>query len=96
MVYEANARLRDPIYGCAGTISHLLNYIDKLQVELARAHAEILNMRSQNATLLDQFYIEIMSTQDVAENVGRDELPYHHQNPTTFFEEEFMEEPLWI
>ncbi|CBI31506.3 unnamed protein product, partial [Vitis vinifera] len=23
MVYEANARIRDPVYGCAGTICHL-------------------------------------------------------------------------
>lgn len=93
MVYEANSRLRDPIYGCAGAICHLQKHIDELQVELAKAHAEILNIRCQNASLLDQFYIK-MATQDVPENVPRDELPYY-ENSTTFFDEEFMGDPLW-
>ncbi|CAA0829569.1 LOB domain-containing protein 11 [Striga hermonthica] len=53
MVYEANARLRDPIYGCAGTICHLQKQICDLQAELAKAQAEILNMQCQNANLCD-------------------------------------------
>ncbi|GER28307.1 LOB domain protein [Striga asiatica] len=53
MVYEANARLRDPIYGCAGAICHLQKQICDLQAELAKAQAEILNMQCQNANLCD-------------------------------------------
>ncbi|XP_057784544.1 LOB domain-containing protein 1-like [Salvia miltiorrhiza] len=55
MVYEANARLRDPIYGCAGAICHLQKQIDHLQIQLATAHAQILNLQCHNAILQNQF-----------------------------------------
>ncbi|WKA01103.1 hypothetical protein VitviT2T_019401 [Vitis vinifera] len=47
MVYEANARIRDPVYGCAGAISHLLKRLNDVQAELAMTQAEILIMQSQ-------------------------------------------------
>lgn len=53
MVYEANARLRDPVYGCAGAICHLQKQIGELQAELAKAQAEIMNMQCQNSNLFD-------------------------------------------
>uniref|UniRef100_A0A803P7S0 LOB domain-containing protein n=1 Tax=Cannabis sativa TaxID=3483 RepID=A0A803P7S0_CANSA len=40
MVYEANARVRDPVYGCVGAISSLQQQIDALQTQLAIAQAE--------------------------------------------------------
>ncbi|CAA0833445.1 LOB domain-containing protein 4 [Striga hermonthica] len=45
LVYEANARVRDPVYGCVGAISSLQNQIDTLQTQLALAQAEIVQMR---------------------------------------------------
>ncbi|GJW82984.1 LOB domain-containing protein 36-like protein [Tanacetum coccineum] len=36
LLYEADARLRDPVYGCAGIISSLLR-----EIELAQTKAEI-------------------------------------------------------
>ncbi|XAR56897.1 hypothetical protein NMG60_11037533 [Bertholletia excelsa] len=45
MVYEANARVRDPVYGCVGPMSSLLLQIDVLQTELARAKAEVVYMQ---------------------------------------------------
>ncbi|KAJ6740536.1 LOB DOMAIN-CONTAINING PROTEIN 4-RELATED [Salix purpurea] len=45
MVYEANARVRDPVYGCAGAISSLQKQIDSLQTQLALAQAEVVHMR---------------------------------------------------
>lgn len=36
MLYEANVRLRDPVYGCAGAISELQNQVNELQSQLAR------------------------------------------------------------
>lgn len=45
MVYEANARIRDPVYGCAGAISNLQKQLREVQVELAKAQAEIFVMR---------------------------------------------------
>ncbi|XP_052177398.1 LOB domain-containing protein 4-like [Diospyros lotus] len=45
MVYEANARVRDPVYGCVGAISSLQHQIDVLQAQLAVAQAEVVHMR---------------------------------------------------
>ncbi|GLJ40572.1 hypothetical protein SUGI_0837500 [Cryptomeria japonica] len=45
MVYEANARVRDPIYGCVGAISSLQQQVAILKSQLAVAQAEIVQLR---------------------------------------------------
>ncbi|KAG6583812.1 LOB domain-containing protein 4, partial [Cucurbita argyrosperma subsp. sororia] len=45
LVYEANARVRDPVYGCVGAISSLQQQIDNLQTQLALAQAEVVHLR---------------------------------------------------
>ncbi|KAK7301631.1 hypothetical protein RJT34_12501 [Clitoria ternatea] len=54
LVYEANARVRDPVYGCVGAISYLQNQVSQLQMQLAVAQAEIfcLQMQQQEPTTL--------------------------------------------
>ncbi|XP_070018294.1 LOB domain-containing protein 11-like [Nicotiana sylvestris] len=42
MVYEANARVRDPVYGCVGAIASLQNQVSLLQMQLAVAQAEVI------------------------------------------------------
>ncbi|TKY49388.1 LOB domain-containing protein 4 [Spatholobus suberectus] len=55
MVYEANARVRDPVYGCVGAISSLQQQVDVLQTQLALAQAEVVHMRMrQFSTPSDQ------------------------------------------
>ncbi|XVF24178.1 hypothetical protein REPUB_Repub13aG0105000 [Reevesia pubescens] len=61
LVYEANARVRDPVYGCVGAISYLQNQVSQLQMQLAVAQAEILCIQMQQepmvptpAQILDQ------------------------------------------
>uniref|UniRef100_A0A0C9SB45 TSA: Wollemia nobilis Ref_Wollemi_Transcript_877_578 transcribed RNA sequence n=1 Tax=Wollemia nobilis TaxID=56998 RepID=A0A0C9SB45_9CONI len=44
MVYEATARLRDPVYGCAGRVRQLEEQVGELQ-------AELLNLRWQDSGL---------------------------------------------
>ena len=41
LVYEANARMRDPVYGCVGVISILQHRLRQVQQELARASYEL-------------------------------------------------------
>ncbi|KAI4379243.1 hypothetical protein MLD38_005566 [Melastoma candidum] len=41
MVYEAMQRMRDPVYGCAGIITHLQRQIIQLRGEISRAEGEI-------------------------------------------------------
>ncbi|KAF6166171.1 hypothetical protein GIB67_023881 [Kingdonia uniflora] len=48
MVYEANARVRDPVYGCVGAISSLQQQIDVLQTQLAITQAEIVHLRMRH------------------------------------------------
>ncbi|KAJ8537247.1 hypothetical protein K7X08_035648 [Anisodus acutangulus] len=48
LVYEANARMRDPVYGCVGAISYLQNQVSQLQLQLALAQAEIFCIQKQS------------------------------------------------
>lgn len=52
MVYEANARVRDPVYGCVGAISSLQQQIDVLQAQLALAQAEVVHLRVRQSAPL--------------------------------------------
>lgn len=45
LVYEANARIRDPVYGCMGAISALQQQAQSLQEELNAVRQEILRYR---------------------------------------------------
>lgn len=46
LAYEAEARLKDPVYGCVGAISILQRQVQQLQKELATAHADLLQYTS--------------------------------------------------
>ncbi|XP_055804593.1 LOB domain-containing protein 4-like [Solanum dulcamara] len=50
MVYEANARVRDPVYGCVGAISSLQQQIDMLRTQLAMAQAEVVQLKLRQST----------------------------------------------
>ncbi|KZV44363.1 LOB domain-containing protein 4 [Dorcoceras hygrometricum] len=50
MVYEANARVRDPVYGCVGAISSLQQQVEALQTQLALTQAEVMRMRLRHFT----------------------------------------------
>ncbi|PON36001.1 Wilm's tumor protein [Trema orientale] len=49
LVYEANVRLRDPVYGCMGAISALQQQVQSLQAELNAVRAEILKYKFREA-----------------------------------------------
>uniref|UniRef100_A0ACD5VP39 Uncharacterized protein n=2 Tax=Avena sativa TaxID=4498 RepID=A0ACD5VP39_AVESA len=42
LAYEAEARVKDPVYGCVGAISVLQRQVHRLQKELDAAHTELL------------------------------------------------------
>ncbi|KAI3807019.1 hypothetical protein L1987_22939 [Smallanthus sonchifolius] len=42
LAYEAEARVRDPVYGCVGVISFLQQEVDRLQKDLDAANAELI------------------------------------------------------
>ncbi|KAL6897917.1 hypothetical protein ACP4OV_006876 [Aristida adscensionis] len=45
LVYEANLRLRDPVYGCMGAILTLQQQVHAMEAELAAVRADILRHR---------------------------------------------------
>ncbi|ESQ52763.1 hypothetical protein EUTSA_v10017905mg [Eutrema salsugineum] len=49
LVYEANVRLRDPVYGCMGAISALQQQVQALQAELTAVRSEILKYKQREA-----------------------------------------------
>ncbi|RZS14692.1 hypothetical protein BHM03_00046414 [Ensete ventricosum] len=60
LVYEANARKRDPVYGSVGIIFYLQNQISQLQMQLAFAEAEVLCIQmQQERSLANQHVIDI-------------------------------------
>ncbi|XP_043725328.1 protein LATERAL ORGAN BOUNDARIES-like [Telopea speciosissima] len=42
LAYEAEARMKDPVYGCVGAISVLQNQVQRLQKELDTANADLI------------------------------------------------------
>ncbi|KAH9701911.1 LOB domain-containing protein 12 [Citrus sinensis] len=64
LVYEANARVRDPVYGCVGAISYLQNQVSQLQMQLAVAQAEILCIQMQQDPPAASFPTQIDHHQD--------------------------------
>ncbi|KAA3453498.1 LOB domain-containing protein 15 [Gossypium australe] len=52
LVYEANVRLRDPVYGCMGAISALQQQVQSLQAELNAVRAEIIKYKCREANLV--------------------------------------------
>ncbi|CAN6816125.1 unnamed protein product [Brassica oleracea] len=53
MVYEAGARMRDPVYGCAGAIYHLQRQVCELQAQLAKTQVDLVSMQLQRSDLLE-------------------------------------------
>ncbi|XP_057802390.1 LOB domain-containing protein 1-like [Salvia miltiorrhiza] len=97
MVYEANARLRDPVYGCAGAICHLQKQISELQAELARAQAEILNIQCQNSSLFELICKQMSAKTHNDEENLQPPQPFH-DNSAFLLDESILGvawEPLW-
>uniref|UniRef100_A0A5B7C8I7 LOB domain-containing protein n=1 Tax=Davidia involucrata TaxID=16924 RepID=A0A5B7C8I7_DAVIN len=42
LAYEAEARVRDPVYGCVGAISFLQRQVERLQTQLDSANADLI------------------------------------------------------
>ncbi|KAK4774854.1 hypothetical protein SAY86_009789 [Trapa natans] len=80
MVYEANARLRDPIYGCAGAICHLQKQVSDLQAQLAKSQAELLNLQAQYANLVALIYVEMSDRQSPGRLEEEEEKPNNSIN----------------
>ncbi|XP_039021398.1 LOB domain-containing protein 1-like [Hibiscus syriacus] len=55
LVYEAKARMRDPVYGSTGTIFQLQKMVQQLKVQLESTNARVLELQQQKDQLLSIF-----------------------------------------
>lgn len=100
MVYEASARIRDPVYGCAGAICQLQKQVSELQTQLAKAQAELVNMQCQQPNLFAMLCME-MAAQSSPPQIfqhltdGSFNSPRIHQNTPSFLDESANPSPLW-
>ncbi|XP_059626919.1 LOB domain-containing protein 4-like [Cornus florida] len=88
IVYEAKARLKDPVYGCVALIASLQSQVFQLQSELNTALSEAMAIRAQQSLSL------LMSSEGFlsAADMPKTDLDYHQpmqrdcttQTPTSF------------
>ncbi|KAF5751521.1 LOB domain-containing protein 1 [Tripterygium wilfordii] len=103
MVYEASARIRDPVYGCAGAICQLQKQVVELQAQLAKAQAEIANMQCQQTNLVALICMEMsqQSPQSSSPQQSVDNFitsPESYQSDPCFIDDNNLGslwEPLW-
>lgn len=50
LAYEAEARVRDPVYGCVAAITFLQRQVDRLQKELDAANADLIRIAGLQPT----------------------------------------------
>lgn len=79
MVYEASARIRDPVYGCAGAICQLQKQVNELQAQLAKSQAELVNMQSQQAHLVALICMEMSQSPQASPQ----QISLHHHDDFT-------------
>ncbi|RDX64873.1 LOB domain-containing protein 15, partial [Mucuna pruriens] len=60
LVYEANVRLRDPVYGCMGAISALQQQVQSLQAELNAVRSEILKYKLREANMIPSSHVAML------------------------------------
>ncbi|XP_015877082.2 LOB domain-containing protein 1 [Ziziphus jujuba] len=95
MVYEANARIRDPVYGCAGAICNLQKQISELQAQLAKAQAELVNMQCQQTNLIALICMDMTQSSQELPNLPQ-QVPW--VDTTCFLDDNVLGnswEPLW-
>ncbi|KAL8161053.1 hypothetical protein V2J09_012542 [Rumex salicifolius] len=86
LVYEATARLRDPVYGCVGAISYLQDQVSQLQMQLAVAQAEILCIQmhqDQPAAVSNDPPIDLISDQTTTTHQQQQQQYYNNFNPNS-------------
>ncbi|KAJ4978259.1 hypothetical protein NE237_009039 [Protea cynaroides] len=97
LVYEANARVRDPVYGCVGAISHLQNQVSQLQMQLAVAQAEILCIQMHQDPTLPTHQIDSDNKSLLLLHNNHNNLPQHlnFTSPSNVIQDPLKRESLW-
>ncbi|KAJ6401471.1 hypothetical protein OIU84_016805 [Salix udensis] len=95
IIYEATSRLRDPVYGSAGTIFHLQKMVEELKMQVESMRAQVVQLQEQKNQLLGILMNvrHLDSTSSIHErkfdggDLMLDEDPLMAYDPITFFTE---------
>lgn len=63
LAYEAEMRLRDPVYGCVGIISLLQHQLRQLQMDLSSARSELCKYKTAAAAGMEQLLVPMSQQQ---------------------------------
>lgn len=83
IVYEAYARIRNPVYGCTVAISYLQKCVEELEDQLKATREQIFKSHEQMgqlALILDSVYLPISSM--FSDGNSHDDIMMH-DNPFT-------------
>ena len=69
LYFEAQCRIQDPIYGCFGIISQLVQQIHYTECELAKIQAHINILKSQFTQVEDGSNFDVLSAQSSIEQL---------------------------
>ncbi|KAJ6674550.1 LOB DOMAIN-CONTAINING PROTEIN 1-LIKE [Salix viminalis] len=95
IIYEATSRLRDPVYGSAGTIFHLQKMVEELKMQVESMRAQVVQLQEQKNQLLGILMNvrHLDSTSSIHDrkfdggDLMLDEDPLMAYDPITFFTE---------
>jgi hypothetical protein len=83
LVYEANARIRDPVYGCMGAISALQQQAQALEAELNAVRQEITRYRQHEITAAGEDSAPAVTTSTISPGYQEQPAPASEGNTAT-------------
>lgn len=83
LVYEANARIRDPVYGCMGAISALQQQAQALQAELNAVRQEITRYRQHESAAAGEDSAPAVTTSTISPGYQEPRPPASEGNTAT-------------
>ncbi|KAJ8747855.1 hypothetical protein K2173_027419 [Erythroxylum novogranatense] len=87
LAYEAEARVRDPVYGCVGAISFLQRQVQRLQRELDAANADLIRYASNEIpTALPASGVSSMTPMSASRQRGVDQFNRRIGNEGGFYQ----------
>ncbi|CAN4085990.1 unnamed protein product [Withania somnifera] len=96
LAYEAEARVRDPVYGCVGAISFLQRQVERLQKELDAANADLIRYACNEFTPLPlPVHNMALQQRPVELSRRRSSMGHHHGGGGAFHQIPSFPIPNW-
>ncbi|KAK9108159.1 hypothetical protein Syun_024170 [Stephania yunnanensis] len=101
LAYEAEARMKDPVYGCVGAISFLQREVQRLQNELDAANADLIRyacneIAPMGLSAAHPLPIPTTQQQRPSSNVGGGMMSYGRSNSSGGGSSSFYQNPNFV